>query len=189
MNMLKKIYLMVNSIFHWMLIKLLYRNKAKMHIVNAIRGRVYVELMNKSSMFVGRFLMSRGPLYIKFMENAQLRIGDNVFFNHNCSITCAQKIEIGNNCMIANNVVIVDHNHVVTSEGTTSELVSKGISIGNSVWLGANVTITKGVRIGDGAVIGANSVVLNDVEAHSVYAGVPARKIRKVEKRKKDGIG
>lgn len=51
------------------------------------------------------------------------------------------------------------------------------------------MTITKGVRIGDGAVIGANSVVLNDVEAHSVYAGVPARKIRKVEKRKKDGIG
>ena len=178
MNLLKKIYLGTQSFFHWILIKLLYRNRARMHVLNSIRGKFYVELMKKSSISIGRFLMSRGPLYIKCMENAQLRIGDNVFFNHNCSITCAQKIEIGNNCMIANNVVIVDHDHAITTEGSTSELISKEISIGNSVWLGANVTITKGVHIGDGAVIGANSVVLHDVEAHSVYAGVPARKIR-----------
>lgn len=46
--------------------------------------------------------------------------------------------------------------------------------------VGANVTITMGVHIGNGAVIAANSVVVHDVEAHSVYAGVPAKKIKGV---------
>lgn len=44
-----------------------------------------------SSLLIGKFLMSRGPLYIKCMEGAQLDIGDKVFFNHNCSITTAKR--------------------------------------------------------------------------------------------------
>lgn len=178
MSLLKKLCLGAISVFHWSLIKLLYQNRVSIHILNSIRGKFYVELMRRSSLSIGRFMMSRGPLYIKCLEGAQLYIGDNVFFNHNCSLTCAETIRIGNCCMIANNVVIVDHDHVLTADGSISELISKEIEIGNSVWIGANVTITKGVHIGDGAVIGANSVVIHDIEAHSVFAGVPAKKIK-----------
>jgi len=178
MDFIKKIHLGIQSLIHWALLKLLYKNRATMHAINSIRGKFHVELMKGSELSIGRFLMSQGPLYIKCTEKAKLYIGDNVFFNHNCSITCAKKVEIGNNCMIANNVVIVDHDHAITAEGSTSDLICEEVIIGNSVWIGANVTITKGVHIGDGAVIGANSVVLHDVEAHSIYAGVPAKKIK-----------
>ena len=89
-----------------------------MHVINSIRGSLHLEMLKDSSLSIGDFLMSRGPLYIKCMEGAQLDIGDNVFFNHNCSITTAKRISIGSNCMIANNVVIVDHNHVVKMEGS-----------------------------------------------------------------------
>ncbi|MDD5065971.1 MAG: CatB-related O-acetyltransferase [bacterium] len=52
------------------------------------------------------------------------------------------------------------------------------VEIGNDVWIGNEVMILDGIRIGDGAIIGARSIVTQNVEPYSVYAGVPARKLR-----------
>ena len=52
------------------------------------------------------------------------------------------------------------------------------IVIEDDVWIGANVTILSGVTVGKCTVIGAGSVVLHDLDSYSVYAGVPAKKIR-----------
>ena len=51
------------------------------------------------------------------------------------------------------------------------------VNIGNDVWIGYGATILSGVRIGDGAAVGARSVVTKDVEAYSIVAGNPARKV------------
>ena len=51
--------------------------------------------------------------------------------------------------------------------------------IGNDVWIGANAMIEAGVKIGDGAVIGMGSVVTKNVGAYEIWAGNPARFIRK----------
>ena len=85
---------------------------------------------------------------------------------------------IGDNCMFANNLVIIDHDHKILKDGVAGALVSEPIIIEERVWCGANVTITKGVHIGRGAVIGANAVVVKDVKAYSTVAGVPAKKIK-----------
>lgn len=53
------------------------------------------------------------------------------------------------------------------------------VSVGNDVWICANVIIADGVKIGDGAVVAANSVVTSDVEPFTIVGGVPARLIRK----------
>lgn len=53
------------------------------------------------------------------------------------------------------------------------------ISIGNDVWIGANVAILDGVRIGDGAIIAANALVNKDVPAYTIVGGVPAKIIKK----------
>ena len=47
-------------------------------------------------------------------------------------------------------------------------------SIGNDVWIGADVTLSGGLRIGDGAIVAGGSVVTKDVEPYSVVAGAPA---------------
>ena len=52
------------------------------------------------------------------------------------------------------------------------------VVIENDVWIGLDAVILSGVRIGNGAVIGARSVVTRDVDAYSIVAGNPARKIR-----------
>lgn len=146
--------------------------------INSIRGALKTEIVGDGRITIGRFLMSRGPLYLKSVGGGKMTIGENVFFNHNCSLTCAESIVIGNDCMFANNLVIIDHDHEIGKDGVTETLVSKPITIEDRVWCGANVTITKGVHIGSGAVIGANAVVVNDVEAHSIVAGVPAKRIK-----------
>ena len=52
---------------------------------------------------------------------------------------------------------------------------SAGVTIGAGVWMGAGAKILDGVTIGDHAVIGAGSVVRDDVEAHAIAVGIPAR--------------
>jgi len=53
------------------------------------------------------------------------------------------------------------------------------VVIGNDVWIGRDALIMSGVKIGDGAVVGARAVVAMDIEPYAVYAGNPARFIRK----------
>lgn len=51
-------------------------------------------------------------------------------------------------------------------------------TIGNDVWLGANVVVLRGVTIGDGAIVAANAVVTKDVPPYTICGGIPAKVIR-----------
>ena len=57
--------------------------------------------------------------------------------------------------------------------------IFKRTSIGNDVWIGNRVMIKAGVTIGNGAVIGMGSVVTKDVGPYEIWAGNPAKCIRK----------
>lgn len=179
--MVKKALLLMRSVTCRVGLLLRYRKRAKLSWVNSIRGKFSVDLQGKSRLSVGKFIMTKGPLYLHCTENAELTIGKRCFFNHNCSITAAESVRIGDGCMFANNLVLVDHDHTVGSDGAHKELSTAPVVIGNRVWCGANVTILKGVRIGDGAVIAAGAVVTKDIPAHEVWGGVPARFIKKVQ--------
>ena len=51
-------------------------------------------------------------------------------------------------------------------------------TIGNDVFIGANVTVLDGVTISDGAVIGAGAVVTKDIPPYAIAVGVPAKVVR-----------
>lgn len=176
---MKKVIIGCKSVFTYMKYKILYGSRIQMTKINSLKGRIEIDLFSDAKCRIGNFLMTAGPFYIKCTDKAEITIGDNCFFNHNCSLTAAENIVIGNQCMFANNFVVVDHDHDRKDGKILKELVSAPVKIGNNVWCGANVTVLKGVTIGDGAVIAAGSVVNRDVAAYSVVAGVPARKISK----------
>lgn len=176
---MKKVIIGCKSVFTYMKYKILYGSRIQMAKINSLKGRIEIDLFSDAKCRIGNFLMTAGPFYIKCTDKAEITIGDNCFFNHNCSLTAAENIVIGNQCMFANNFVLVDHDHDRKDGKILKELVSAPVKIGNNVWCGANVTVLKGVTIGDGAVIAAGSVVNRDVAAYSVVAGVPARKISK----------
>lgn len=57
--------------------------------------------------------------------------------------------------------------------------IFKRTTIGNDVWIGNRVMIKAGVKIADGAVIGMGSIVTKDIGPYEIWAGNPARLIRK----------
>ena len=109
-------------------------------------------------------------------------MGENSYCGNNCAFQLAEglKIEIGSNCSISHNVRIYTSNRNVhyffTQEG--NEHNKMDVTIGNHVWIGANVFIKEGIIIGNDVVIGANSVVTKDIPSGSVACGAPAKIIR-----------
>jgi acetyltransferase-like isoleucine patch superfamily enzyme len=112
-------------------------------------------------------------------ERAIVKIGNRTTVGYHTFIFSSESIVIGDDCLIAPFVYIVDSNHQIEKDRriNVQSNVTSPIRIGNDVWIASNVTILKGVEIGDGAVIAANSVVNNNVPAYEVWGGTPARKI------------
>ena len=68
-----------------------------------------------------------------------------------------------------NGVTLCDKNKLEETKQTT---------IGNDVFIGANVTVLDGVKIADGAVIGAGAVVVDDIPPYAIAVGVPAKVVK-----------
>jgi acetyltransferase-like isoleucine patch superfamily enzyme len=122
---------------------------------------------------------------------AFVEIQKNAKVGKNCKISShtfiCEGVTIGDNCFIGHGVMFINDNlpRAVTKTG---ELESeqdwanrfRETRVGSSVSIGSNATILGGVRIGDEAVIGAGSVVTKDVPAREVWAGNPAKFLRRV---------
>lgn len=145
--------------------KLRYAGRLKMSLIQSFGKHMELHLRGASAVKFGKETVSRRGLNIR-VEGGRLSIGDKCFFNTNCSITCMEKIEIGEWCRIANNVVIIDHDHNKEFDGgfTTAPIL-----IGHHTWIGANCVILKGAQIGDYCIIGAGSVVKGKVESKTTY--------------------
>ncbi len=123
------------------------------------------------------------------MGSGEISIGDNVGLN-GVTILARVKVEIGDFIMIAPNVILVDHDGHVTWPAFERWHVrdeSKGIKIGQNVWIGINSLILKkrgGVHIGDNSIIAAGSVVSKSIPKNSMAAGVPARGIKTLGRKK-----
>lgn len=112
-----------------------------------------------------------------------VQIGSNTSINSNVSISASppSKVIIGNDCLIAQNVVIRSDDHrfddvdrLIREQGKTGA----DIRIENDCWLGANVVVLKGVHLGAHTVVGAGAIVTKSFPAYSVIVGNPARLIR-----------
>jgi acetyltransferase-like isoleucine patch superfamily enzyme len=112
---------------------------------------------------------------------AKISIGKNTTIGYYNFFFASKGITIGDNCLIAPFVYIVDSNHQAKPGELINqqENISEEIIIGNDVWIASNVTILKGVVIGDGAIIAANSVVNKNVKSYTVVGGSPAKFISK----------
>lgn len=122
-------------------------------------------------------------------SNVQIRdFGENIGIGHNVEINrnslILSKVQIGNDVLIGPNTVLVGSQHVFDSTDVPIRLQGgkcEGIDIGNDVWIGANATVLDGVTIGDGSIVGAGSVVTKNIPPFEIWAGNPARFIRKRE--------
>jgi acetyltransferase-like isoleucine patch superfamily enzyme len=89
-------------------------------------------------------------------------------------------VSLGNNIHITREVLFITHDGgtLLFRDKEPSLEITKCIKVGNNVYIGARSIIMPGVIIGNDCVIGAGSVVTKNIPSNSVYAGVPAKKIK-----------
>lgn len=118
------------------------------------------------------------PIHSECGKN--IRVGESVFINANCSFQDHAGVDIGDGTLIGQGVVFATLNHDLNPENRGS-ITGGTITLGKNVWIGANATILAGVTIGDGAVVAAGAVVNKDVAPKTVVGGVPAKLIKQID--------
>lgn len=168
---------------------------------------VYSLILTKLVMKQARFV--RRPIYIRGRKSLTGCVGlttgrfcrfdlegnkETLYIGKNCEmgdmthIVAHERIEIGDNVLIASKCFISDTSHGLYKGEVQDppeippnkrKLVTKPVKIGNNVWIGENAVILAGTEIGDGCVIGANSVVCSVVPNNTIVAGTPGKVIKK----------
>ena len=88
-------------------------------------------------------------------------------------------VTIGDDCFVSHGAMFINDLFVTGSPADSKELW-RGTKVGNRVSVGTNATILP-VTICDNVVIGAGAVVTKDITVPGVYAGNPARLLRKLQ--------
>lgn len=126
----------------------------------------------------------------------QCKIGDNCFvgpfveIQKDVSIGRFTKVQshaficelvtIGDNCFVGHGVVFINDLFSEGGPARGNKGLWKKTIIGNNVSIGSNATILP-VSICDDVVIGAGSVVTKDITTPGIYAGNPAKFLRKAK--------
>lgn len=104
--------------------------------------------------------------------------GPHCSFGYSFKVFDFSSVVIGGDLLASHNVTIIAGTHKINKK---RDYLSAPVRIGVNVWIGANVVIVGPCVIGDNCIIGANSFVTGDVSANCIYAGSPAKFIRKVD--------
>ena len=113
--------------------------------------------------------------------NGSISLGNYILISPGTSIRSAESIDIGDSTMIASDVVITDSDWHGIYDRTDYVATPKPIKIHKNVWIGERSIILKGTQIGENSIIGAGSVVHGDIPPNSIYAGNPAKEVKKLD--------
>ena len=128
----------------------------------------------------GRQFLIEQPFLCDYGYN--ITIGENFYSNYNLVILDAAPVKFGDNVFVAPNCGFYTAGHPIDAVQRNQGLeYAKPVTVGNNVWIGAQVCVLPGVTIGDNCVIGAGSVVSHDIPANSIAVGNPCRVIKKID--------
>ena len=114
-----------------------------------------------------------------YFESGDISLGDGSYVNGGCWFEGHGRIEIGRNCFLGPEVMIMTSIHTIGQEKEVARAPEyREVHIGDRCWLGARSMILPGVTIGEGTIVAAGAVVTTDCDAGALYAGVPAKRLR-----------
>ena len=131
-----------------------------------------------SAVFKGTARFSKGTIFNIF-SGGRVIVGNKFTSNANFLLSCADRIEIGEDVLLGWNITIMDNDGGHTMRKVDSDEITNGarpIIIGNHVWISAEASILKGSMIPAGSIIGYKSNVcgLKPSTLNSIIAGNPA---------------
>lgn len=169
------------------------------HIKVGSHARLYggIGIQNFGSITIGNSFTCNGgnmsnPMganinaFLRTDKGATITIGNNVGMS-SATLWSAKRIVVENNVTIGAGTIVADtdahslnpaHRH---NGEDKKYAISKEVVIRKGAFIGARCFVCKGVEIGENAVIGACSVVTKNIPANEIWAGNPARFIKKIE--------
>lgn len=137
-------------------------------------------LAKNSILVIGSGCTLKGKISIGSYSSVYL--GNNISVTKNLLIRVVEStaLKIGNDCLIASDVIIRTCDGHPIYDVNTKLRINKGkdIIINDHVWIGDQAVILKGVKVGSGSVIAMGSIVTKNVPEKVIVAGVPAKTIR-----------
>ena len=156
-------------------------------IVNVRKGRLSIGKNFRMNNSLWANTIGFATPCVLIADNANLVIGNNVGMSQAVLNAIGADIVVGDNVLMGGGVKIystdfhsLDYSDRRDPLQDRSKRNSLPVRIGNDVFIGAGSFVLKGVSIGDRAIIGAGSVVTKNVPADEIWAGNPARFIKKV---------
>lgn len=119
-------------------------------------------------------------LQVRFLQS-QIIIGENAQIMNGCEMFSTSTINIGKDVLLGAGVKIMDSDfHELNPNKRLNSGPSFPIIIHNNCWVGIDSLLLKGTEIGENSVVAAKSVVNSNLEANSLYGGVPAKFIKSI---------
>ena len=127
--------------------------------------------------FIPRLISQLVRFFTKIEIHPGATIGKGLLIDHGCGVVIGETTIIGDNCTIYQGV---------TLGGTGKDTGKRHPTLGNNVMVGAGAKILGPFTVGDNSKIAANAVLLREVEPDSTCVGVPARVVKRGDKRVDD---
>lgn len=112
-------------------------------------------------------------------ERAKVSVGNRTTVGYHTYIFASEHITIGDDCLIAPFVYLVDSDHGIDRSTLINQQPNSTapIVIKNDIWIATGAKILKGVTIHEGAIVAAGAVVTQDVPPYTIVGGLPAKVI------------
>ena len=141
--------------------------------------RISHKLYKANHKFSAR-MISQGAKVLTGIEiHPGATIGKNLFIDHGSGVVIGETTEIGDNCTLYQGV---------TLGGTGKDTGKRHPTLGDNVMVGAGARVLGPFKVGDGSKIAANAVVLAEVPENCTAVGIPAKIVKRNNKRVADDL-
>jgi lipopolysaccharide O-acetyltransferase len=158
-----------------------YGKNIKMSCSINVSNRKFISIGNNTHIFHNTSLY---PIvaHAGLTYKPSLEIGNDVHIGSSVILSPAEKIYIGDRCVLSDNIFMCDTEHGFDPNAgdiiKQPNKIPKPIIINHDTFIGRNVFVAPGVELGHNCIVGANSVVTKSFPAYSMVAGSPAKIIK-----------
>jgi acetyltransferase-like isoleucine patch superfamily enzyme len=177
-NLVNRHFALLGARFLWL--KLRYGKRFQTDGICFICPGVKFEIGRHATLSIGRWSWVGHGSKIRVHEG-EVSIGAKTVMGQECTISAYQHVSIGDQCIVADRVMLIDFDHGVVEVERPIRLqgiYKRDVRVGSNVWMGYGSCVLRGVSVGHNSIVGTNAVVTRDVPENAVVGGVPAKVLR-----------